>query len=75
MQRRRLTALSLLTILLPTILVAVQMVLRKAGANWVEGDRFYDRESDLEALGERVLDRDPYAADCPAAHGQDEPRT
>ena len=30
------------------------MVLRKAGANWVDGDRFYDREVDLEALMERV---------------------
>ena len=26
------------------------MGLRKAGANWVEGDRFYDRERELEAL-------------------------
>ena len=33
------------------------MVLRKAGANWVEGDRFYNREADLEALTERVYDR------------------
>ena len=33
------------------------MALRKAGANWVEGDRFYDREVDLEALTERVRDR------------------
>ena len=32
------------------------MGLRKAGANWVEGDRFYDRESELEALTERVGD-------------------
>ena len=28
--------------------------LRKAGANWVEGDRFFDREVDIEALRERV---------------------
>ena len=30
------------------------MGLRKAGANWVEGDRFYNRESELEALTERM---------------------
>ena len=30
------------------------MKLRKAGANWVEGDRFYNREVELEALRERV---------------------
>ena len=32
------------------------MTLKKAGANWVEGDRFYDRKSELEALTERVHD-------------------
>lgn len=32
------------------------MALRKAGANWVEGDRFFDRENDLAALAERVRD-------------------
>ena len=32
------------------------MKLKKAGANWVEGDRFYDREVELEALRERVED-------------------
>ena len=32
------------------------MVLKKAGANWVEGDRFFDREVELEALAERVRD-------------------
>ena len=32
------------------------MKLRKAGANWVEGDRFFDREAELEALAERVRD-------------------
>ena len=31
-------------------------MLRKGGSNWVEGDRFFDRESELEALGERVRD-------------------
>lgn len=30
------------------------MKLTKAGANWVEGDRFYDRDVELEALTERV---------------------
>ncbi len=30
--------------------------LRKAGSNWVEGDRFFDREAELEALKERVQD-------------------
>ena len=28
--------------------------LRRAGSNWVDGDRFFDRESELEALKERV---------------------
>ena len=32
------------------------MGLRKAGGNWVEGDRFFDRETELEALAERVRD-------------------
>lgn len=32
------------------------MALRKAGANWVAGDRFFDRETDLAALEERVRD-------------------
>lgn len=33
------------------------MALRKAGANWVEGeDRFFDRKTDLAALAERVRD-------------------
>lgn len=30
------------------------MMLRKGGSNWVEGDRFFDREAELEALTERV---------------------
>ena len=30
--------------------------LRKAGGNWVEGDRFFDREAETEALAERVRD-------------------
>ncbi len=32
----------------------VKAKLRKAGSNWVEGDRFFDREAELEALKERV---------------------
>ena len=32
------------------------MVLKKAGANWVEGDRFFNREVELQALAERVRD-------------------
>ena len=32
------------------------MALRKAGANWVDGDRFFDREPELQALTERVHD-------------------
>ncbi|WP_419949025.1 hypothetical protein [Candidatus Palauibacter sp.] len=32
------------------------MSLRKAGGNWVEGDRFFDREVEIEALTERVSD-------------------
>ena len=28
----------------------------KAGGNWVDGDRFFDRETDLEALRERIVD-------------------
>ena len=30
--------------------------LRKAGGNWVQGDRFFDREVEIEALAERVRD-------------------
>ena len=30
------------------------MNIRKAGGNWVDGDRFFDREAELEALVERV---------------------
>lgn len=30
--------------------------LKKAGANWVDGDRFFDRESELKSLMERVQD-------------------
>ena len=30
--------------------------LKKAGTNWVDGDRFFDREAELEALRERVRD-------------------
>ena len=30
--------------------------LRKAGSNWVEGERFFDREVELEALRERIHD-------------------
>ena len=32
------------------------MTLRKAGGNWVAGDRFFDREVEVEALMERVED-------------------
>lgn len=32
------------------------MALRKAGGNWVAGDRFFDREVEIEALIERVED-------------------
>ena len=32
------------------------MKLRKGGANWVEGDRFFNRDVELEALRERVED-------------------
>ena len=28
--------------------------LKKAGANWVDGDRFFDREAELALLSERV---------------------
>ncbi|MDE0147241.1 MAG: AAA family ATPase [Rhodospirillaceae bacterium] len=31
-------------------------MLRKGGSNWVEGDRFFNREAELEALEERVQD-------------------
>ncbi len=47
------------TNLLPTILLTcygplMTTQLRKAGANWVDGDRFFDREAELEELRERV---------------------
>jgi hypothetical protein len=29
---------------------------RKAGGNWVDGDRFFDRETEVEALTERIRD-------------------
>ncbi len=32
------------------------MELRKAGGNWVEGDRFFDRGAEIEALTERAQD-------------------
>lgn len=32
------------------------MALRKAGANWVEGSRFFNRDIELAALVERVRD-------------------
>ncbi len=32
------------------------MALRKGGGNWVDGDRFFDREIELEALEERARD-------------------
>ena len=32
------------------------MVLRKAGSNWVEGDRFFDRDAELRQLKLRVAD-------------------
>ena len=49
------------TVLLPTILLAtynwgMNRELRKAGSNWVDGDRFFDRDTELEALRERVRD-------------------
>lgn len=52
---------SLPTIVLPTCLLAcyapgMNKHLRKAGANWVDGDRFFDREAEIEALMERVRD-------------------
>jgi len=31
-------------------------MLKKAGGNWVDGDRFFDREAELEALMERIAD-------------------
>ena len=34
----------------------VAMGLRKAGGNWVEGDRFFDRDAEIEALSERARD-------------------
>ena len=32
------------------------MSLRKAGWNWVDGDRFFDREVEIKALSSRVRD-------------------
>ncbi|MYI88775.1 MAG: ATP-binding protein [Gammaproteobacteria bacterium] len=31
-------------------------MLKKGGSNWVEGEKFFDRENELEALEERVRD-------------------
>ena len=33
-------------------------MIRKVGSNWVDGDNFFDRENDLQALEERVRDKD-----------------
>lgn len=33
---------------------SINFMLRQAGSNWVVGDRFFDRESELEALERRV---------------------
>ena len=30
--------------------------LKKAGANWVDGERFFDRQAELAVLSERVCD-------------------
>lgn len=32
------------------------MLLKKAGSNWVDGDRFYNRDVELESLAERAFD-------------------
>lgn len=32
------------------------MALKKAGGNWVEGDRFFDRDAEIEQLRRRVAD-------------------
>ena len=48
------------------------MALRKAGGNWVAGERFFDREVEIEALIERVEDGTPYARDRPAADGKNQ---
>ncbi|MCE2520388.1 MAG: AAA family ATPase [Alphaproteobacteria bacterium] len=36
--------------------VGKSAMLTKGGSNWVDGDRFFDREAELEALEERVRD-------------------
>lgn len=33
-----------------------ETVLRKAGGNWADGDRFFDREAEVKALIERIRD-------------------
>lgn len=43
--------------------------LRKAGANWVDGDRFFDRTDELAALTERVRHRTHTFADRTTANG------
>lgn len=59
-ERRGLTCRRTPTILLPTDSLATislaGVMLRKAGGNWVSGDRFFDREGDIEALAERARD-------------------
>ena len=50
-----LTSNLLPTILMPTKHLGSKM-LRKAGGNWVDGDRFFDRETEVEALSERIRD-------------------
>ena len=50
------------------------MGLRKAGGNWVEGDRFFDREAEIEALMERVEDGTHTLVTAQRRMGKNKPR-
>ena len=41
----------------------------RMSSNWVDGDRFFDREAELQLLRERVEKRYAYAADRAAPDG------
>ena len=47
--------------------------LRKQPSNWVDGDQFFDREIELEALGERVRDGTHTLLTAQRRTGKDEP--
>lgn len=50
------------------------MPLKKAGSNWVSGNRFFNRKVDLATLRARVLDGQHILMTAQAPDGEDQPR-